>query len=208
MPETARVTGVPSASRMAAAVTRSISGLAPGLDRADLLRLLSGGPEQGVDQMVAGIGQDAASGHLGVESPAAFLRGQRARPGPGENGRHHSHRADFAGGEPAPGFDQAGAKAKLMPDPDLEAAPLRQAHDVGRLLHIGGERLLDEHMATGLEGIHGQSVVREMRREDRQCVGRLLRQKLTMVGEGRNAARARPAAPSRTDARSARPRAA
>ena len=77
-----------------------------------------------------------------------------------------------------------------MPDPNLEAAPTRQADDVRRLLPIGGKRFLDEHMATGLERIHRQSVVRQMRREDRQRLRRLLSQKLTMVGVGGNAARA------------------
>ena len=83
-PKSARATGVPSASRMAAAVTRSITGFAPTLNGANLLRRLPGRPEQGIDQVIAGVGQDAASSHLGVESPAAFLAGQacstRAEP--------------------------------------------------------------------------------------------------------------------------------
>ena len=100
---------------------------------------------------------------------------QGGQPGPGEKRGHQPHRADRAGGESAPGFDQARAKAKLMPDADLEIAPAGQADDVGRLLHVGRQRLLDEHMATRLERIHGQPVVRQMGREDRQRMRGLLR---------------------------------
>ena len=182
MPETARATGVPSMSRMPAAVTRSIDAVALALDGAHLAGLLSRGPEQRVDQVIAGVRQDAASSHLGIESPAAFFAGQGAQPGTGEHGRHHSYRSDFTGGHPAPGFDQAGAEAKLVPDADLEPAAPRQAHDVGRLLRVGRERLFDEHMTTCLEGIHRQAVVRQMGREDRQGVGSLLAQELAMVG--------------------------
>ena len=85
--------------------------------------------------------------------------------------RHQSHRADRAGGQPAAGLDQARAQAILMADSNLQVAAAGQADDVGGLLHVRRERFLDEHVASRLERIHGQSIVRQMGAENRQRVG-------------------------------------
>ena len=59
---------------------------------------------------------------LGLNRHVLSSLAKRGQPWPGENGRHHSHRSDRTGGEPAPSFNQAGTKAKLMADSDLEIA--------------------------------------------------------------------------------------
>ena len=70
-----------------------------------------------------------------------------------------------------------------MPDPDLAVPPPGQPHDVGRLLDVGRERLLHEHVATGLERIHDGAIMLAMRREDRQGVGGDLPEQFAVVGE-------------------------
>ena len=125
--------------------------------------------------MVTGVCQDAASGHLGIKAPTAFLSGQGARPGPSQNEPPPFAPVRSFARRSGAGLRPARAKAKLVPDTDLEPAPPRQADDVGRFLDVCGERLFDEHMATSLKRIHRQPVMREMGRKDRQRLRRLPR---------------------------------
>ena len=86
-------------------------------------------------------------------------------------------------GDPVSGLDQAGAKAKLMADTNLQVARAGQADDIGRLLQVRRERFLDEHVASGLQCIHGLPVVGQMGAENRQCVGGNTTQELAMIVE-------------------------
>ena len=92
-----------------------------------------------------------------------------------------------------------------MADADLEIARTGQGDDVGRLLEVGRQRLLDEDVAAGLECVHGRPVVGQVRAEDRQGVGGRLPEQLAMIGERRHRGRRRAPAPA---ARSASARAA
>ena len=126
------------------------------LDRGRLDGDLTGRPEQSVDQVVAGIGQDAAPGELGVEPPRVLGPAVRRQPGLGQRRRDQPSRPDRrprrADVAPRPGW----AEAILVADADLAVPAAGQPDDVGRLLDVGRERLLDEHVTTGLKRIHGR----------------------------------------------------
>ena len=167
-----------------------------------------GGPEQRIDQMIAGIRQDAAIRPPWSRIASCFplvrgcsTRAARERPSPVSPVRSRRRRAGAAL------RSGSGQRRNWCPTPTFEPAPACQAHDVGRLLHIGRKRLLDEHMATCLKGIHRQAVVRKVGREDRQCLRRLLAQQIAMVGEGRNGRARSRSTRAASDARSASPRA-
>ena len=83
-PEIASAARVPSARRMAAAVTRSMSGSRRLCTAPTYCGGLAGGPEQGVDQVVADVGEDAAAGGLRVEPPGAVGPAEGGQPGLGE----------------------------------------------------------------------------------------------------------------------------
>ena len=101
-PERARVAGTSPARRIVAAVTtsRPVGKLA--LRGEDVVRGQAGHPQQGVHQVVAGVGQESPAGDLGVEPPRAFgpspfLFGE---PGLGHHGRNQAERADGVGRQP------------------------------------------------------------------------------------------------------------
>jgi hypothetical protein len=70
-----------------------------------------------------------------------------------------------------------------MADTDLAVPAAGQPDDVGRLLDVGRERLLNEHMTTALKRVHGRRVVVQVRGEDGQDVRRGPPEQLPMSGE-------------------------
>ena len=95
----------------------------------------------------------------------------RGQPGLCQRRGDQPERPDRPRGQPPAGLDQAGPEAVLVADADLTLRAPGQADDVDGLLDVGRKRLLDEHVAAGLKGVHRQAVMRQVRREDREGVG-------------------------------------
>jgi hypothetical protein len=136
--------------------------------------------------MVAGVGKDSPTRELGIESPGIFLAAMTGKPGLSERSHNQADSADRPRVEHPLGFDEAGTESILMTDPHLQLSTLGQAHDVCGLLKIGREGLFNEDVTACLQGVHGWTIVREMRGEDRQGRQTTLVEEFAMVFERRD----------------------
>ena len=75
-----------------------------------------------------------------------------------------------------------------MPHRDLQPASPGEPDDIRRLLDIGGEGLLDEDVAPGLERVHRDPIMPEVGDEDADRRGGLPAEQFAVVGEGRDRA--------------------
>ncbi len=134
--------------------------------------------------MVACIRQHASACHLGIESPSILGTFLGGHPGLSEGRGHQAETPDLSLLEKAAGFRKARPEPVLVPHCDLQGTSPGQPHDIGGLLQVCRQRLLDEQqMAPSLKGIHRQAVMPEVRSEDAQGIEPWLLEEPPMVVE-------------------------
>ena len=72
-----------------------------------------------------------------------------------------------------------------MAHPDFSIPPPRQAHDISRFLDVCRQGLFDEDVASRLECVHGEPIMRKMGGEDGEGVGFQGVEHFSMVGKRR-----------------------